>query len=111
MLKWADSHEGGRFMPDANDVPDIYADQMQISVGTFGVSITFGLSEPHPPIGGPPSAATPQARVRLSLHHAKVIAMLLRKNLKSFEEATGTDIQIPQRVYASLGIAEEDWRG
>ena len=93
-----------------NEVPDIYSDQFRVTVGVFGVNMTFGLAEPHPVQGGVARTADEKARVRMSLHHAKVIAMLLRRQLKQYEEQTGTDIQIPQNLYASLGIAEEDWR-
>jgi hypothetical protein len=94
----------------AEEIPDIYTDQMQVTTGVFGVNITFALTEPHPVSGGTPRSAEPQVRVRMSLQHAKVIAMLLRRQLKNYEAQTGTDIQIPQNVYASLGIPEEDWR-
>ena len=93
-----------------DELPDIYSDQCIITVGVFGISMTFGLNEPHPAQGGVPRAAVEKARVRMSLQHAKVIAMMLRRNLKRYEEQTATDIQIPQDVYAGLGIAAEDWR-
>ncbi len=92
------------------EVPEIYTDQFRVTVGVFGVNLTYGLSDPHPVQGGVPKAATEKVRIRMSLQHAKVIAMMLRRQLKTYEEQTSTDIQIPQNVYASLGIAEEDWR-
>lgn len=96
--------------PTDDGILDTYSDQFRITVGVFGVNMTFGLAEPHPAQGGVPRGADEKARIRMSLQHAKVIVMLLRKNLKLYEEETATDIQIPQNVYAGLGIAEEDWR-
>lgn len=92
------------------EIPDVYSDSFRVTTGVFGVSMTFGLNEPHPVQGGVARTSEEKARVRVSLQFAKVIAMLLRKQLKQYEQDTGTDIQIPQNVYAGLGIAEEDWR-
>ena len=96
-------------MPES-EVPDIYADQFRVTVGVFGVNLSFSLAEPHPVQGGVARNAEEKATIRMSLQHAKVIAMMLRRQLKSYEEQSATDIQIPQNVYAALGIAEEDWR-
>ena len=92
-----------------NEIPDIYVDNMQITTGVYGVNITFGLSEPHPSVGGVAQPPDEKARIRMSLQHAKIVAMMLRQNLKNYELNTGTSIQIPQNVYTSLGVAEEDW--
>ena len=97
-------------MEHGDEILDIYSDSFRVTTGVFGVNMTFGLNEPHPVQGGVARTADEKARVRVSLQLAKVIAMLLRKQLKEYESQTGTDIQIPQNVYASLGIAEEDWR-
>lgn len=92
-----------------NSVPDVYVDNMTVTVGVFGVNITFSLSEPHPVSGGTPRQADEKVRVRMSLQHAKLTAMLLKQQLKSYERNTGTDILLPANVYTSLGVAEEDW--
>lgn len=91
-----------------SEIPDVYIDQMRVTVGVFGVTITFALSEPHP---SPASAPKPEekVRVRTSLEHAKIIAMLLKRQLKQYEEQSGTKIEIPSDVYRGLGVAEEDW--
>lgn len=96
-------------MPDQeNAVPDVYVDQMQITTGVYGVNITFGLNEPHPS-GGMPQPPEEKARVRMSLQHAKITAMILRQQQKNYELETGTSIQLPANVYTGLGIAQEDW--
>ena len=94
---------------DENAIPDIYVDNMQITTGVYGVNITFGLAEPHPSVGGVAQPPDEKVRIRMSLQHAKIVAMLLRQQLKNYELNTGTSIQIPHDVFASLGVAEEDW--
>ena len=94
---------------DNGGIPDIYVDNMQITTGVYGVNITFGLTDPHPASGAMPKQPKEMVRVRMSLQHAKIVAMLLRQNLKNFEYSTGTTIQIPQNVFAGLGVAAEDW--
>lgn len=50
------------------------------------------------------------ANVRMSLEHAKVMAIMLRKQLKNCEAQAGVDIQLPQSLYQQLGISkQEDW--
>ena len=50
------------------------------------------------------------ANVRMSLEHAKVMSIVLRKQIKAFEEQTGYEIQLPQALYQQLGISkQEDW--
>ena len=50
------------------------------------------------------------ATVRMSLEHAKVMAIILRKQLKQFEEQLGAEIPLPLQVYQQLGVSpKEDW--
>ncbi len=88
-------------------VPDIYADSTQISTTPYGVIMTLGRTPAHHS-GPTPAIPEPLVTARMSLEHAKVIAMLLRKQLKSFERANG-EIPLPPEVYSTLGVAKEDW--
>jgi hypothetical protein len=45
----------------------------------------------------------------MSLEQAKVLAMMLRRNLKNYEREQGLEIALPPQLYAQLGIAREDW--
>jgi hypothetical protein len=95
-------------MPDgAPDVPEIYADSAQISSSPFGVAMSLGTNPPHHSGPNPPQMRT-QIVVRMSLEHAKVVAMLLRRQLKEFERHNG-EIPLPPELYTSLGVAKEDW--
>ena len=95
-------------MPD-NETPDIYVDQFLVTLGVFGANMTFILSDPHPAQGGVPRQGVEKVRLRMSLEHAKIMTMLLRRQLKQYETENGVRIQIPAQVYSSIGIAEEDW--
>jgi hypothetical protein len=98
-------------MPDSEErLPEFYIDQFRVTTGAFGVAMTFGLTEPHPTQGGVPRSAEEKVRIRMSLEHAKIMTMLLRRQLKGFEEQFGINIQVPPGVYTGLGVAEEDWR-
>lgn len=89
---------------------DVYTDRVTIGLGPYGLSLIFGLSDTVQGIPGQPQPATTQAVVRMSLEHAKVMVMILRKNLKQFElEHLGDPIRIPQRVLRESGLSEEDW--
>ena len=46
----------------------------------------------------------------MSLEHAKVFAIMLRKHLKGYEDQTGGLICVHPNVLQDLGISrEEDW--
>ena len=89
------------------DVPEFYCDGTQIGLSAF--TATFSLTmQPAGQTGT--MAPIKVANVRMSLEHAKVLAIMLRKQLKKYEGQTGVDIQLPQQVYQQLGISkQEDW--
>lgn len=90
------------------DLPEFYIDQFTVSLGPFGGTMTFGLSPAHP---SPAQQQAPQeiVRLRMSLEHAKVMTMLLKRQIKAFEEQTGVAINIPRQVYNGMGLSQEDW--
>jgi hypothetical protein len=90
------------------DLPEFYADQFVMTVGAFGTAMTFGLSPAHPN-PGQAAQAHEVARLRMSLEHAKVMAMILKRNLKAYEDQIGSPIGLPREVYRQLGLSQEDW--
>ena len=90
------------------EVAELYTDAFEVTTTPFGVNMTFGVREPHPAPNKPQSVRE-LAIVRMSLEHAKVMTMLLRRQLKVYESDVGVPIKIPSSVYTQLGIAEEDW--
>jgi hypothetical protein len=93
---------------NSNPVPEFYADAFQVTVSPFGVNMTFSLRDPHPS-AGKLVPGTDMARVRMSPEHAKIMAMMLIRQIRNYERDSGIKIAIPAQVYTQLGIAEEDW--
>ena len=88
--------------------PDVYADQFILSTGVWGVAMSFLKTPPHPTPGHAPQPE-PQAVIRMSLQHAKIVSMILRRQLKKWEREN-VDITIPTEVYNQLGLSPlEDW--
>lgn len=86
---------------------DVYADQLVVSLGTFGCALLFSLSSPGMP---PQEAAKPVATIRLSIEHLKVMAYLLRQTVVDYENRTGVPVPIPNDVLEKLGVRAEFWR-
>ena len=96
-------------MADGSEQPlDIYSDSFQFAVGPYGISLTLGTS---PANSTPGHIVQPKEHVvvRMSLEHAKVVAMVLRRTLKRYEMENGLEIALPPGLYTQLGIAREDW--
>ena len=95
-------------MQQANPMPDVYADAFQVTVTAFGVNMTFSVRDAHPSPGRL-EPGVDVARVRMSPEHAKIVAMMLIRQIREYERQSGISIAIPPQVYTQLGIAEEDW--
>jgi hypothetical protein len=93
-------------MPD--EVPEFYIDQFRVTVAPFGGAMTFGLNDPHPSPGQtqPPKDTV---RLRMSLEHMKAMVMLMKRQLKAYEEQAMSPINIPRQVYNNMGLSQEDW--
>ena len=90
-----------------DQTPNFYADAVQIGVSPFGVVLQCGMK---PPNAGSNVMPTPVANVRMSLEHAKVLAIMLRKNIRQYEQALGTEIPLPSQLWSQLGLSrKEDW--
>lgn len=92
-----------------NEYPEFYFDGTQVTVTIFGVNMTFSLSNPHPKDQADAMKIKVQAVTRTSLEHAKIFAMLLRKQLKDYEFRSKIDIRVPDEVYSQLGLDSGDW--
>ena len=89
-------------------IPEFYVDQFRVTVAPFGGAMTFGLSDPHP---SPGHTLPPQdtVRIRMSLEHMKIMAMLIKRQLKNYEEQMGAPVNIPRQVYNGMSLSQEDW--
>ena len=89
------------------DIPEFYVDQFRMSVNPYGTAITFGLATPHPPSGQ--SQVNDTVLLRMSLEHVKIMTIILRKNLKAYEEQSQAPINIPRAIMNQMGLSPEDW--
>lgn len=95
-------------MAEANSIPEIYTDAFRFTVSPYGITFTFSRSVPHPASG---QVASPKDSIclRMSLEQAKVLAMMLRRNLKNYEKNNSLEIALPPQLYTQLGLPKEDW--
>jgi hypothetical protein len=88
------------------EAPDIYCDGTAMAMTPYDVMIQL-LRRPSDP--GKQSEHIRVGTLRMSMEHAKVFAIMLRKNLKAYEDQAG---QIPMHpsLMKDLGISKpEDW--
>lgn len=85
---------------------DIYADQVQVTVGLYGTTLVFGRTEPEAPEA---KGLHTQVVIRCSPSLAKILSLMLRRNVKTLESMVGQVIGIPTEEYRQVGVAEEDW--
>ncbi len=89
-------------------VPDIYADRFSLGLGAYGAVFQWGLTEGDPSelVAGEVTKANTVAIIRTSLLHSKVVALLLLKNIREWEESVGIEIQIPDDIIKQLDIKD-----
>ena len=91
---------------DERAIPDVYCDGVAVQVSPFGLVLNLTQSSPTPGTQQPKTAAY----VRMSLEHAKVMTIMLRKIIKQTEEQQGSPIVLHPQIYTKMGISrQEDW--
>jgi hypothetical protein len=90
------------------DIADVYSDGVALNVSPFGCALNFAMS-PSTAQAGAPALAQPVATVRMSLEHLKVMAFLIRRQLRDYERQSGVEVPIPADVLNQLRIGREDW--
>ncbi len=85
---------------------DVYTDGVAVTVTPVDVVLHLQVSQP----GEGQEQRKMLGYVRMSLEHAKVLAILLRKSLKNHEDEVKAEIPIHPRIFQNLGYSrEEDW--
>ena len=103
-------------MPDNQGVPEIYADAAQIAVSNVGIILGFRAINPVSLLSQEASdTETPQnvlaelkAVVRLTPTDAKILAILLRRALKGYEEDSGK-IPLPPEFETTVNLGADEW--
>lgn len=81
-------------------VPEYYTDSVNFTTNIYGFTLEFGamVGQDDPP--------RPLVRVKMSPQHAKIMSLLLRKNVLEYERRIGTVI-LPEGLYQDLGITDD----
>jgi hypothetical protein len=79
--------------------PEFYADQVQIGTNPWGFIFRFGLATEE---GGRPIAT-----VRMSPHHAKVMALMLKRIVRQWEEQMGQTIEFSDQIVRDLDLPDD----
>jgi hypothetical protein len=87
-------------MDEFEEVPEYYTDSVNFMTNIYGFALDFGVMVVQ---DQPPKS---QVRVRMSPQHAKIMSLLLRKNVQEYEKRIGTII-LPEGLYKDLGIQDD----
>ena len=82
-------------------VPTCYANGVQFQISPYDMIWTFSLNT----ASGPPQ---PQTRVMMSLEHAVVATMILRRVLREYYKSSGASVQIHPTVLKDQQLDEEE---
>jgi hypothetical protein len=91
-----------------DDVPDVYSDQFRVNTTPYGATLAFAKTQADTPAGQAPRSKD-QVIVRMSLEHLKVMIMVLKKNLRGYEQRTGITVELPFDMLNQMGLSKEDW--
>jgi hypothetical protein len=91
-------------------LPGYYANAVQTAISPFDMTFIFSDQQPEITEAGVRTAQHPVCAVKMSLEHAKVMAIILRKTLKEHEDTLGGPIALHPQMCQQLGISpREDW--
>jgi hypothetical protein len=82
------------------DIPEYYTDSVNFMTNIYGFTLEFGVMQAQ---DDPPRQ---QVRIKMSPQHAKIMSLLLRKNVQEYERRIGTVI-LPEGLYNDLGITDD----
>ena len=81
-------------------IPEYYTDSVNFMTNIYGFTLEFGMMQAQEE---PPRSLV---RIKMSPQHAKIMSLLLRKNVQEYERRIGTVI-LPEELYRDLGISDE----
>jgi len=87
---------------------DAYADSISVTLNPYGVSLSFLLSPAHQD-PSKPIPPTPVATIRMSVEHAKVMVLVMKRYIQNVEQQGGVEARVPAFILNQLGLSLEDW--
>lgn len=100
MAQRAPREEAAPKFEEAEGCLDLYADSMQILTQLYTALLLFGEIRPD----APPLV---RAKIKVSPHMLKAVALLTSKHVRDFEAMTGQPIKLPNQVLHDWGLEEE----
>ncbi len=98
--------------PELLNIHDTYADQFGLFVTPYGASLLFSVLTPESLDNTPGQPVkmlkVPRSFVRMSLQHAKVMTIIMERQLKKFEHDHG-EIALPAKLKEAHNINPTDW--
>lgn len=103
-------------MQDNQGVPEIYADVAQIAVSNVGIFLGFRAINPvrllsQEAINPETQQTVPaelKAVVRLTPTDAKILAIMLKRALKGYEQDSG-EIPLPPEFAPTVNLGDDEW--
>lgn len=90
-------------MPEQDGGVEFYVDGFGFLGSPYTVMVTFNVGQAK---GDPMEVVT----LRMSPQHAKVMAILFKRNMKAYEEQMGSEIPVSPNTLASLEVdLETEW--
>jgi len=93
--------------PQSNysEMAEDFSDVFEIHINPWSAVITFGRRATRPT-----DDHQFTVRMRMPLQQAKALAVMLLRNIRSYEQQTSADVDLPSEVLQALKIAPEDWK-
>jgi hypothetical protein len=85
------------------DVPEFYVDSVRAAISAYGFTLELGVQGLRDTPASEPPPIKRVALVRMSPQHALVLARLLEKNVRLYEEKIGP-IVLPPQLFKDLNL-------
>lgn len=82
------------------EAPTFYANSVGLGISAYDLTLMFGQQ-----IG---ENREPQARIIMSIEHAMVMTMIMRRSLREHVKSTGVNPTVPEAVMRDLQLTEEE---
>ncbi len=95
------SEEVEKALKEFGQIPELYSNVVRLTTNNYGTTILFGLARPMA-LEGEAGIARPVCSMFMSPSHAKTLFLLLRHQLRTYEEDWG-EIPVPDNIAERYG--------